>query len=98
MRVVWSPLALAQASEAARHLAEDSPQAARQWVDGLFACAAALSRFPRRGRRVPELERSDLRELLFGSYRVVYRIEPRRVAVLTVRHLRRLFDEPRNST
>jgi len=33
-----------------------------------------------------------VRELLFGSYRVVYRIDPRRVAILTVRHLRRRFD------
>ena len=92
MRVVWSPLAIEQASEAARHIAEDSPPTARKWVDGLFACAGALRQFPRRGRRVPELDRSDLRELLFGSYRIVYRIEARRVAILTVRHSRRQFD------
>jgi len=30
--------------------------------------------------------------LLMGNYRIVYRVETRRVAILTVRHLRRRFD------
>jgi plasmid stabilization system protein ParE len=84
MRVVWSPLAIERAAEAAAFIAKDSPAAARRWVDELFE--------PERGRRVTELARADARELLFGNYRVVYRIEPRRVAILTVRHLRRRFD------
>ncbi len=92
MRVVWSPLAIERAAEATAYSAKDSPAAARRWVDELFESVATLSRMPERGRRVPEMTRTDVRELLFGSYRVVYRIEPRRVAILTVRHLRRRFD------
>ena len=92
MRVVWSPLAIERAAEAAAFIAKDSPAAARRWVDELFEFVAALSTMPERGRRVTELARADARELLFGNYRVVYRIEPRRVAILTVRHLRRRFD------
>jgi toxin ParE1/3/4 len=92
MRVVWSPLAIERAAEAAAYIAKDSPAAARRWVDDLFAAVATLASLPERGRRVPEFPRPDVREILFGSYRVVYRIEARRVAVLTVRHLRRRFD------
>jgi toxin ParE1/3/4 len=92
MRVIWSPLAIERAAEAARYIAKDSPAAARRWVDELFETAAGLAQLPDRGRRVPELPRPDLRELLFGSYRIVYRIEARRIAIVTVRHLRRRFD------
>jgi plasmid stabilization system protein ParE len=92
MRVVWSPLAIERAAEAASYIARDNPTTARRWVDGLFAAVAGLSGMPERGRRVRELSRPDVRELLFGSYRVVYRVESRRVAILTVRHLRRRFD------
>jgi plasmid stabilization system protein ParE len=92
VRVVWSPLAIERAAEAARYIAQDSPAAARRWVDGLFAAAGTLSRLPERGRHVPELRRPDVRELLLGTYRLVYRLEPRRIAILTVRHLRRRFD------
>jgi len=92
MRIVWSPLAIERATEAAAYIAKDSPEGARRWVDELFAVVATLARLPERGRRVPDLPRPDVRELLVGSHRVVYRIEAKRVAVLTVRHLRRRFD------
>lgn len=92
MRVVWSPLAVERAAEAAAYIAQNSPAAARKWVEGLFAIAATLTRLPERGRPVPELRRSDVRELFYGDYRIVYRVEPRRAAILTVRHLRRRFD------
>ena len=45
-----------------------------------------------RGRVVPELSREEIRELIYGDYRVVYRVAERRVDVLTVRHGRRRFD------
>jgi len=92
MRVVWSPLAIERAAEAAAYIAKDSPAAARRWVDDLFAAVSTLASLPERGRRVPEFPRPDVREILFASYRVVYRIEARLVAVLAVRHLRRRFD------
>ena len=92
MRVVWTPLAIDRAAEAAGYIAKDSSAAARRWVHELFAAVATFARMPERGRRVPELPRAEVRELLFGNYRVIYRIEPRRVAVLTVPHLRRRFD------
>ena len=41
---------------------------------------------------VPEKLREDLREVLHGAYRVIYRIDLDRVVILTVRHSRRLLD------
>jgi plasmid stabilization system protein ParE len=41
---------------------------------------------------VPEVDRDDIRQVLYGMYRIVYRIDPKRVVVLTVRHSRRLWD------
>lgn len=92
MRVIWSPLAIERAAEAAAYIAKDSLAAARRWVDELFAMVATLARLPERGRHLPDLSRPSLRELLFGNYRIVYRVDSRRIAILTVRHLRRRFD------
>ena len=92
MKVVWSPLAIERAADVAAHIAADKPGASRQWVDGLFDAAKSLARFPRRGRRVPELNRPEYRELIYGNYRVIYRVDAQRVVVLTVRHSRRLLD------
>lgn len=92
MKVVWSPLAIERAVEQARFIAEDKPGAARKWLGGLFAAAGGLARFPHLGRVVPELARETFRELDFGGYRLIYRVEARRITILTVRHSRRLLD------
>lgn len=92
MRVIWAPRALERIGEIAQHIAADRPEAARGWVHALFARAATLRAHPRRGRRVPEIGRDEIREVLHGEYRVVYRIEPKQVVVLTVRHGRRQWD------
>jgi plasmid stabilization system protein ParE len=40
---------------------------------------------------VPELERDDVREVLQGSYRIVYLVGERAIEVLTVFEAHRLF-------
>ena len=92
MRVVWAPRAIARASEIARYIAAERPGSAGPWVEDLFALAASLRRHPRVGRNVPEAGRDELREVLHGKYRLIYRIEPTRLVVLTVRHGRRQWD------
>jgi len=72
MRIVWSPLALERIGEIASYIAQDNPEAARLWVEDIFASVKNLSRFPESGRRVPEVRRKDLRELVMGNYRVIY--------------------------
>ena len=36
MRIVWSPLAIERAYEAAKYIARDKPEAARSWLEGVF--------------------------------------------------------------
>lgn len=93
MKVVWTPLAVERASEIAEHISLDNPTAASKWVEGLFKSVGRIARFPKQGRIVPEVGRSDIRELLYENYRIIYRIESKRVSILTVRHGRRLIDK-----
>jgi toxin ParE1/3/4 len=90
-RVVWLPLAVQRVTQIAQHIARDRPGAASKWVDAVFAAVTPLAEFPESGRVVPEVGRAEIREVLHGEYRIVYKVEPRRVAVLTVRHGRRRF-------
>ncbi|MBN1443397.1 MAG: type II toxin-antitoxin system RelE/ParE family toxin [Planctomycetes bacterium] len=86
MNVVWSPLALERVCEIAVHIARDDPDAADRWVVSVFERVERVQDFARSGRRVPEIGRVDIRELLYGNYRIIYRIESKRIAMLTVRH------------
>jgi len=44
------------------------------------------------GRVVPELANEDVREVIVGSYRVIYRIQQDQVHILTLHHGARLLD------
>ncbi|HOX21110.1 MAG TPA: type II toxin-antitoxin system RelE/ParE family toxin [Gemmatimonadales bacterium] len=92
MRVVWSPLAEVRAGEALEVMLRERPTAAATWLGRLLTGVAQLGRFPERGRMVPEVGRKDIREVMQAPYRVVYRVDAKRVVILTVRHMRRDFD------
>lgn len=75
------------------YVARDSEHYAALLVERLFASVDRLGTFPESGRVVPEFQSADLRELIVGSYRIVYRLGDDSVAVLTVFHGARLFPE-----
>lgn len=68
------------------YIALDSPRYAALWVDRLVDASARLAVLPNAGRVVPELHRQDIRELLVGDYRIIYRLKPGVTEVLTVSH------------
>ncbi|MCX5880864.1 MAG: type II toxin-antitoxin system RelE/ParE family toxin [Deltaproteobacteria bacterium] len=35
---------------------------------------------------VPEIRNNQFRELIYGNYRVIYRIEAEQISILTIRH------------
>lgn len=93
MRIVWSPLAIEQAYEAARFIAQDKPDAALAWLDGLFESTDRLAQFHLSGRVVPEIGSSEFRELVYRhAYRVIYRVEKSKVSILTVRNFAQKLD------
>ena len=86
MKIIWSPLALEGVSEIAEYIARDKPIAARNWIEKVFAKVEQLKDSPEIGRVVPEIDKIEFGELLYGNYRIIYRIEKNRVSVVTVRH------------
>ena len=89
MRVTWSALAEKRALEAVNYIAQDRPQAAAAWLEELLERVARLDRFARRGRVVPEIGRSTVREIWHAPYRVIYRVDASRVVILTTSSLSR---------
>jgi toxin ParE1/3/4 len=82
--LIWTDRALRDLEEIDAYIAVDDPIAAERWVQGLLAAAQRAGELPMSGRKVPELGREDIREILERSYRIVYRILDVRVQVLTV--------------
>jgi len=92
VRIVWSPLALTRVEEIARAIASDRPGAADRWVAQRFNRVKQLQAHPESGPMVPELARPEIRQLVYSHYRIIYRLDPRRIVILTIRHGRQEFD------
>ena len=90
-RVVWTLRAVQNVEGIRDHIASNSHRYAALHAERLFQAADHLRQFPESGRMVPELQRPDVREVIVGSYRVVYLVGPGVVHVLTVFHGARLF-------
>jgi addiction module RelE/StbE family toxin len=93
MKILWSPLAVERVSEIAAYIARDNPGAAENWVNTIFNKVGGLKAFPEGGRILPEIGNKSIRELIFGNYRIVYRIEESRLSVLTIRHGKQVLPE-----
>ena len=90
MKIVWSPLALGRVEDIAQYIAEDNPDAAIRWVDDLFTAVGRLADFPESGRMVPEVCSPRIKELIFGTYRIIYSVRDQ-VDILTVRRSSQLL-------
>ncbi|MDP2854526.1 MAG: type II toxin-antitoxin system RelE/ParE family toxin [Smithellaceae bacterium] len=86
MKILWSPLAIDRASEIAEYIALDKSAAADNWINTLFSKVEQLKFSPKSGRVVPEIGDEQFRELIYGNYRIIYRIEKKQVSILTIRH------------
>jgi plasmid stabilization system protein ParE len=89
--VRWTPQALEDVAGIRDFIARDAPGYAGLVVDRIFESVERLHQSPQSGRIVPEFEEPDLREVLLGVYRIVYRVTPKRVSILTVYHSARLL-------
>lgn len=92
MKVIWSPLAIERVLEIAAWIAADRPKSAERLVEGFFAAVERLSAFPESGRKVPEFDRPELREIIYRKYRIVYTTGSDLVKILTVRHSLQLLN------
>ena len=56
------------------YIAKDSIRYAKEFGNRVFDRIEQLHEFPYSGRVVPEFRNQNLRELILGKYRIVYRI------------------------
>ena len=90
-RILWSPQALLDVESVRDYISHDSPRYAELVVRRLIAAVGRLEEFPRSGRIVPERNREDLREIIVRPYRIVYRLRPDLVEIVTVFRASRLL-------
>ena len=82
--ILWSPRSEADLKEIRAFIESDSAAWADLTVRRLVVAVERLREFPDSGRMVPERQSPELREIVSGNFRIVYRRKPAVVEVVTV--------------
>jgi addiction module RelE/StbE family toxin len=86
MKIVWTATAQDHLDAIYAYISQDSQQYALRMVDRLTKRSNQIADAPFSGRRVPEYELEQIREVIEGAYRIIYYIKPDQIDVLAVIH------------
>ena len=89
--VRWSPKAAHQMEAIVEYIAQDSERYATIFARRILQTVRAIPEHPKAGRVVPEYTDKNLRERLLSGYRIVYRLTPHAVEIVTICHGARLI-------
>lgn len=92
VEIIWTRNALDDVDNCAEYIAIDSEQYAKLFVARVLQKVKILASNSMAGRVVPELNKSNIRELIFGNYRIIYKIDAKKVHILSVYHSARILD------
>src|SRR5438105_15588202 len=84
--VRWTPQALDDLEAICLFIGRDAPSVAAVFAQRTFDATDRLATFPESGRIVPEMNDPIFREIILGSYRLIYRMRSGDVQILTLHH------------
>ena len=91
MKIVWSPLSFERLENIYEFISDKDPVAAKNLINRIFERVESLSKYPERGRKVPEINRNEIREIFESEYRIIYKIELKKIIILTIRNFKQLL-------
>ena len=86
MKLVWTEPAVDSLQTIHDYIAGDNAFYALRFIDRLTFSVERIPEFPEKGRKVPESDDENIREMIFQGYRIIYRLHPEKVEILAVVH------------
>ena len=86
MKVEWTEPAVNDLDSIHDFIGRDSKLYADSFIEKILNTVDKLGNFPEIGRKVPEANNPDIRELIFQNYRIIYRISTDLVQMISVIH------------
>ncbi len=90
-KVIWAPAALEDVNSIAEYIARDSVDRAALFTVRLIEATDRLQEAPLSGRIIPEIGEPSCREIIYGNYRIMYRVLNNDVWITGVVHGSRLW-------
>ena len=90
-RLVWTDSSLVDLQLIYDYISNGAETYAPVFISELIGKVESIPDFPEIGRKVPEKENKNIREIIFSSYRIIYTISSDRIEVVSIVHQRRLL-------
>ncbi|MFC1849546.1 type II toxin-antitoxin system RelE/ParE family toxin [candidate division CSSED10-310 bacterium] len=85
-KIIWSPTALTDVNAIAEYISRDSPEHASLFIERLLEQTSRLADFPHSGRVIKEINDDNSREIIYGSYRIMYLIKDDEIWITGIVH------------
>lgn len=82
--ILWSPSAFQQLESVYKSMAESASFVAGPFVERWLDMVEEILRYPDIGKRLDEFQPEEIRERIFGGYRLVYEVDGSSIAVLAI--------------
>jgi toxin ParE1/3/4 len=93
-KLIWSPKSLKDLELIFEFIEIDSRDYARIFINKIVEIAKNIPVFPLAGRIVPEYQEDDIREKIYKSHRIIYRIRVDEIIeIVTVFHQAQILTE-----
>jgi len=92
VKIEWSSIAENDLNEIIDYIAQDSLEYALSFNEQVNEKIENLTQFPKMGRKVPELDDPNIRELILSNYRLIYRILGEKIQIVRLLHGSRILD------
>ena len=93
MKVLWTENAIDHLVNIYEYIACNSPPYGRQMIDRITRRTVQIAEHALSGRKVPEYDAEDIRELIEKPYRIFYRIKPKQIDIIAVIHGARIISK-----
>ncbi len=84
MKIKWTVPAVDDLESIRDYIGKDSEIYATSFIEKILKSVDILENFPEIGRKVPEANDPNIRELIFQNYRIMYRIHHDAVQIIAV--------------
>jgi toxin ParE1/3/4 len=84
MKIKWTIPAVNDLESIREYIGRDSKVYAISFIEKILKAVDKLEQFPKIGRKVPEANNPNIRELLFQNYRIMYRIHNDTIQIIAV--------------
>lgn len=86
VEIRWAPIATDDYESIIKYYEKTAPKFAQNFAKKIIYIIENLIHFPKMGRLVPEFENTEIREITYRNFRIIYRLQENFLEIARIIH------------